>query len=290
MTNRQPKGTPVGGQFAEGRKPDGPDLTIQPIKSVDVFGRVTYTVNGKLHREDGPAVVDLGISAYYRNGLLHREDGPAVIRPNGELEWWKNGELVSITPAKPEVTADIDPTNESVRGASISYSDSSEVQAGQVFDTVVVVDRYPYDGEWRTSETQFHRRRPGVFGGTPYAMRIQANRPLDDEMRVMAGLVGYAYRSTVAGESIGQPMRDSPYSFVVSSDTTKTSRDDLGMALEEFEEALPGMIKDGSPIRKTNRAGAGTQGTRLVDGLGPDLKFELYYDDAWIDEGSHLHP
>ncbi len=28
MTNRQPKGTPVGGQFAEGRKPDGSDLTI----------------------------------------------------------------------------------------------------------------------------------------------------------------------------------------------------------------------------------------------------------------------
>ena len=30
MTNRQPKGTPVGGQFAEGRKPDGGDLNATP--------------------------------------------------------------------------------------------------------------------------------------------------------------------------------------------------------------------------------------------------------------------
>lgn len=31
MTNRQPKGTPVGGQFAEGRKPDGGDLDVTPV-------------------------------------------------------------------------------------------------------------------------------------------------------------------------------------------------------------------------------------------------------------------
>ncbi len=30
MTNRQPKGTPIGGQFAEGRKPDGADI-MPPI-------------------------------------------------------------------------------------------------------------------------------------------------------------------------------------------------------------------------------------------------------------------
>lgn len=30
MTKRQPKGTPVGGQFAEGRKPEGAELTTSP--------------------------------------------------------------------------------------------------------------------------------------------------------------------------------------------------------------------------------------------------------------------
>lgn len=35
MTNRQPKGTPVGGQFAEGRKPEGADLAfVNPDFSV----------------------------------------------------------------------------------------------------------------------------------------------------------------------------------------------------------------------------------------------------------------
>jgi hypothetical protein len=166
-------------------------------------------------------------------------------------------------------------------GATVMASTSPQVQSGQVFDTVAVIDQYEINGHWRDSTTQFYRRRPGVFGGTPYAMRIQANRPLsDDEMRKMAGLTGYAYRATIAGESIGSPMRDSPYSFVVSSDMTKTSRDDLGMGLEDFEEMLPNMLADGTPVRKTDRAGAGTQGTRLVEGFGSDLAFEIYYDDV----------
>lgn len=35
MTNRQPKGTPVGGQFAEGRNPEGGDLPVKEIRVVD---------------------------------------------------------------------------------------------------------------------------------------------------------------------------------------------------------------------------------------------------------------
>jgi hypothetical protein len=33
MTKRQPKGTPIGGQFAQDRKPDGPDLAASPPKA-----------------------------------------------------------------------------------------------------------------------------------------------------------------------------------------------------------------------------------------------------------------
>jgi hypothetical protein len=165
--------------------------------------------------------------------------------------------------------------------AALMMSTSPEVQSGKVFDTVAVIDQYEINGQWRDSTTQFYRRRPGVFAGNPYAMRIQANRPLsDEETYKMAGLMGYAYRATIAGEPIGGPMRDSPYSFVVSADMTKTSRDDLGMGLEDFEEMLARVLAEGSPIRKTDRAGAGTQGTRLVDGFGDDLQFELYYDDV----------
>lgn len=30
---------------------------------------------------------------YYRNGKLHRDDGPAVIKPDGTQEWYKEGKL-----------------------------------------------------------------------------------------------------------------------------------------------------------------------------------------------------
>jgi antitoxin component YwqK of YwqJK toxin-antitoxin module len=44
-----------------------------------------YYINGKLHREYGPAYIEyyesgnIKYEAYYINGLSHREDGPAVI-------------------------------------------------------------------------------------------------------------------------------------------------------------------------------------------------------------------
>ena len=147
------------------------------------------------------------------------------------------------------------------------------VQGGAVFDSVSVDDQV------------FHRRQDKVYPGVPYAIRLQANRPLtDDEARHVAGAMGYAYRATVAGEPLGMPERDTPYSFVVSADTTKSARDDLGMALEAFEDMMPTMIDEGSSVRKTDRAGAGTKGTRLVEGMHePDLAFEVYYDDVFDD-------
>ena len=49
-------------------------------------------MNGKLHREDGPAVEYAnGSKAWYLNGKLHREDGPAVEYSNGDKEWWIDG-------------------------------------------------------------------------------------------------------------------------------------------------------------------------------------------------------
>jgi hypothetical protein len=49
---------------------------------------------GKLHREDGPAIEHSdGSRSWYINGKFHREDGPAVERADGSLEWWSNGKL-----------------------------------------------------------------------------------------------------------------------------------------------------------------------------------------------------
>jgi hypothetical protein len=154
------------------------------------------------------------------------------------------------------------------------------VQGGAVFDSVSVDDQV------------FHRRQDKVYPGEPYAIRLQANRPLtDDEARHVAGAMGYAYRSTVAGEPLGMPERDTPYSFVVSADTTKSARDDLGVALEAFEDMMPTMINEGSSVRKTDRAGAGTKGTRLIEGMHePDLAFEVYYDSVFDDRRTQGTP
>jgi hypothetical protein len=48
-----------------------------------------WYLNGKLHREDGPAVEDSdGNKFWYLNGQLHREDGPAIEWANGNKCWY----------------------------------------------------------------------------------------------------------------------------------------------------------------------------------------------------------
>jgi hypothetical protein len=49
-------------------------------------------LNGKCHREDGPAVESYEGSRYwYLNGDLHREDGPAIEYSDGTRCWYLNG-------------------------------------------------------------------------------------------------------------------------------------------------------------------------------------------------------
>ena len=149
-------------------------------------------------------------------------------------------------------------------------SDHPDVQAGVIRDAVDVVG------------TVFHRRREGTYPDAPNAVRIQASRPLtDQEMQRMAQLVGYQYAAEVRGDPFSDPLRDSPFSFIIAADTTKTRSDDLGAALERFEAGLDHIVQAGSPVRTTNRAGEGTKGTRLVEGFNEaGLTFELFYDDV----------
>jgi len=60
------------------------------------FGTVRYYLNGKKHREDGPAMESSdGTKRWFNNWRLHREDGPAVEYANGSKEWFINGEELS---------------------------------------------------------------------------------------------------------------------------------------------------------------------------------------------------
>ena len=54
--------------------------------------KTEWLLNGKLHREDGPAVEGAdGSKSWLLNGKLHREDGPAVECVDGTKSWWLNG-------------------------------------------------------------------------------------------------------------------------------------------------------------------------------------------------------
>jgi len=60
-------------------------------------GIVKYYRAGKLHREDGPAVVDpTGVFQWWVDGKLHRTDGPAIIYKDEHTIWYINGK--DITP------------------------------------------------------------------------------------------------------------------------------------------------------------------------------------------------
>lgn len=62
------------------------------FKAIDEKGGVFYYLNGKLHRENGPAIEYAdGDKYWYLNGKLHREDGPAIEHANGNKHWFLNG-------------------------------------------------------------------------------------------------------------------------------------------------------------------------------------------------------
>lgn len=63
-----------------------------------------WSLQGKLHREDGPAVeLNLGSLSnepgeeeklvWYNHGQMHRNDGPAVVDGIGNQEWWITDKL-----------------------------------------------------------------------------------------------------------------------------------------------------------------------------------------------------
>lgn len=64
-------------------------------------GRQIWYRNGKIHRDDGPAIIylnvmreewyQIGINIWYQNGIIHRHDGPAVTHRDGTHEWFHNG-------------------------------------------------------------------------------------------------------------------------------------------------------------------------------------------------------
>jgi len=67
-------------------------------------GNKCWYLNGKLHREDGPAVEYAnGDKDWYLDGKRHREDGPAMECDGCNTFWYLNGKRVT----KAEVIAKV---------------------------------------------------------------------------------------------------------------------------------------------------------------------------------------
>ena len=103
-----------------------------------------------------------------------------------------------------------------------------------------------------------------------------------EEAQEAAGAIGYALRIYFNGEELSDPTYlldglkngDAHAVLQFAYDSTKAIRSEPDTA-EAFEEALR-YIKEGSPVRQTNRAGVKTKGTRLVKGVGPvGVTFEV---------------
>jgi hypothetical protein len=66
----------------------------QPTMTVDRYGNKIWKLDGKRHREDGPAfVLPNGDKTWYLHGKVHREDGPAHESVNGYKYWCLHGEF-----------------------------------------------------------------------------------------------------------------------------------------------------------------------------------------------------
>lgn len=70
------------------------DFTMDGIKVEIRDGWTIYHKNGKIHRDDGPAMISPnGDKYWYKDGVVHRDDGPAIIYSNRDIYWYRNGKL-----------------------------------------------------------------------------------------------------------------------------------------------------------------------------------------------------
>ena len=61
--------------------------------TVEVYdNRTEWFLNGKYHREDGPAIeCSSGSKFWFLNGKRHRENGPAIEYSDGKKYWFIEG-------------------------------------------------------------------------------------------------------------------------------------------------------------------------------------------------------
>jgi hypothetical protein len=76
------------------RREDWREVHGEPVMTVRPNGDREWRVEGKLHREDGPAVEYTdGGGEWWIHGINHREGGPAAVFCDGSWAWYRDGRL-----------------------------------------------------------------------------------------------------------------------------------------------------------------------------------------------------
>jgi hypothetical protein len=88
---------------------------IEYTVKVSADGYTSWWLNGKRHREDGPAAEwPDGGKEWYLNGKRHREDGPATEYPEGYKSWYLNGKYKTEEEHKAAMNPAVEMTMEEI--------------------------------------------------------------------------------------------------------------------------------------------------------------------------------
>ncbi|WP_354214886.1 hypothetical protein [Arthrobacter sp. UYCo732] len=288
-TPRQPKGIPVGGQFAAtthtepsvslGAPTVAPEYVGTRLKelglsahlNLDQLDEIASRLNDSKDFTDRniQTVADelhLRAHGYSASKARDAEEGLRILRAAGNndqadaLEAVTDARLANARGAAKEFGAHrAEPLPD---GKTIPVPhDDPRLQAGEVFDRVLAEDQV------------FNHSSVSGYPQDTQSIRFQANRPLTDaEAYALSGVVGYANRSAIGGEALDNPAvgpsRDTPFSFIAHIDTNKGRQGDF----QKFEAMIPDIIANGSQLRPTKG------NTRAIEAFGdPDLKLEVYY-------------
>ena len=111
--------------------------------TVKVFdnGDKYWYLNGKRHREDGPAIECAnGEKVWYLNGKRHREDGPAIECADGNKYWYLKGK--GLTEA--QFNKAMGPSKELTVKGDCTSREVSLVEAAQVLADAMHLRQWPF--------------------------------------------------------------------------------------------------------------------------------------------------
>lgn len=105
-----------------------------------------------------------------------------------------------------------------------------------------------------------------IMTPSPVWFLIYCSRPVTKaEISHLRLAAAYAWKAEVRADPIGKPVLVTNDAFFCEVDLTTSKRSDAHEAISDFTNTFTRLLHHGSPLRTSDRAGAGTAGTRAVE-------------------------